>query len=118
MNWTEIIIAFIALGTALISGFGGYLINVYVKPWLAQRNLTEAAEIVVNAVEAILGRHLGEEKWELALKKMEEMGFDIDEEAVLDALRAAWQKLNTNQIAAGVKDPDYEDYDEDEAEEN
>ena len=43
----------------------------YIKPWLMQNDMMEVAKIVVNAVEAIKGRYNGEEKWALALEKME-----------------------------------------------
>ena len=76
----------------------------YVRPWLEKRDLTDAAEIVVDAVEALLGRYCGEDKWKLALEKMEARGFNIDNEVVLDALRAAWCQLDLKQLAAGEKE--------------
>ena len=75
----------------------------HVRPWLEQRDLSDAAKIVVGAVEALLGRYCGEEKWELALQKMAERGFNIDSDAVMDALRAAWKELDLQQIMAGEK---------------
>ena len=76
----------------------------YVKPWLSQRDLTDAAQIVVEAVEALLGRYCGEEKWELALEKMADRGFYTDSQQVIDALKAAWKQLDRAMIAAGEKD--------------
>ena len=76
----------------------------YVKPWLEQRDLTDAAKIVVEAVEALLGRYCGEDKWKLALEKMAERGFYTDSQQVIDALKAAWKQLDMAMIAAGEKD--------------
>ena len=70
---------------------------------IRDRDLSDAAKIVVGAVEALLGRYCGEEKWELALQKMAERGFNIDSDAVMDALRAAWKELDLQQIMAGEK---------------
>ena len=80
-----------------------YAWQKYVKPWLTQHRLAEAAEIAVDAAEAIFGRYHGEEKLQEALEQLEAAGFDITAEDVLNAVKAAWQRLNTSQIAAGEK---------------
>ena len=76
----------------------------YVRPWLEQRDLTDAAKIVVEAVEALLGRYCGEDKWKLALEKMQERGFNIDSDIVMDALRSAWKQLDIAQMESGEKE--------------
>jgi len=95
---------------ALIAGVGAALLSYawrrWAKPWLEQKQLMEVAEIVVNAVEAILGRGYGADKWILALDKMAQYGFDVESQAVEDALNAAWKKLDLSQMMAGEKKPD------------
>ena len=95
---------------ALIAGVGAALLSYvwkrWAKPWLEQKKLMEVAEIVVNAVEAILGRGYGADKWILALDKMAQYGFDVESQAVEDALNAAWKKLDLSQMMAGEKKPD------------
>lgn len=112
IDWTALVVAMIGvIGTAASALLGRVWVK-YVRPWLEKRDLTDAAEIVVDAVEALLGRYCGEEKWRLALEKMEARGFNIDNEVVLDALRAAWQQLDMAMIAAreknvyGVSEPE------------
>ena len=105
-DWTALVVAIIgAIATALSTLLARVWMR-YVKPWLEQRKLTEAAQIVVDAVEALLGRYCGAEKWKLALQKMDDRGFHTNSEQVLDALKAAWNKLDISQIEAGVKAAD------------
>ncbi len=94
IDWTALVVAAL-LGRVWVK---------YVKPWLEQRDLTDAAKIVVEAVEALLGRYCGEEKWKLALEKMADRGFYTDSQQVTDALKAAWKLLDRAMIAAGEKD--------------
>ena len=104
IDWTALVVAVIGvIGTALSALLGRVWVK-YVKPWLEQRDLTDAAKIVVEAVEALLGRYCGEEKWELALEKMADRGFYTDSQQVIDALKAAWKQLDRAMIAAGEKD--------------
>lgn len=103
IDWTPLVVAVIGvIGTALSAVIARVWVR-WVRPWLEKRNLTDAAKIVVEAVEAILGRYCGAEKWKLALEKMEARGFNIDSDVVLDALRAAWQQLNRDMIESGEK---------------
>ena len=76
----------------------------YIKPWLETNHLMEAATIAVSAAEALYGRYHGAEKLEAALAQLKEAGWDITSDEVLNAVRAAWQKMNTSQIAAGEKE--------------
>lgn len=104
IDWTALVVAMIGvIGTAL-SALLGRVWVIYVKPWLSQRDLTDAAKIVVEAVEALLGRYCGEDKWKLALEKMADRGFYTDSQQVIDALKAAWKQLDMAMIAAGEKD--------------
>ena len=104
IDWTALVVAMIGvIGTAASALLGRVWVK-YVKPWLEQRDLTDAAKIVVEAVEALLGRYYGEDKWKLALEKMAERGFYTDSQQVIDALKAAWKQLDMAMIAAGEKD--------------
>lgn len=104
IDWTALVVAVIGvIGTALSALIGRVWVN-YVRPWLSQRDLTDAAKIVVEAVEALLGRYCGEDKWKLALQKMADRGYYTDSQQVIDALKAAWKQLDMAMIAAGEKD--------------
>lgn len=104
IDWTALVVAVIGvIGTALSALIGRVWVK-YVRPWLEQRDLTDAAKIVVEAVEALLGRYCGEDKWKLALEKMRERGFNVDSNIVMDALQAAWKQLDIDQMASGEKE--------------
>lgn len=104
IDWTALVVAMIGVIGTAISALLGRVWVKYVRPWLEQRDLTDAAKIVVEAVEALLGRYCGEDKWKLALEKMQDRGFDVDSEIVMDALRSAWKQLDIDQIASGEKE--------------
>lgn len=104
IDWTALVVAVIGvIGTAASALLGRVWVK-YVKPWLEQRDLTDAAKIVVEAVEALLGRYCGEDKWKLALEKMQGRGFNVDSDIVIDALRSAWKRLDIDQMASGEKE--------------
>lgn len=104
IDWTALVVAVIGvIGTAASALIGRVWVK-YVRPWLEQRDLTDAAKIVVEAVEALLGRYCGEDKWKLALEKMQERGFNVDSDIVMDALRSAWKRLDIDQMASGEKE--------------
>jgi len=94
---------------AMVAAVCGFLWRKWLRPWLEKKDLMDEAAIVVNAVEALIGRGKGSEKWELAVAKMKEYGFNVDAAAVLDALRVAWRKMNSDQIANGEKEKPPED---------
>lgn len=89
---------------AVVLAAGGYVWRKWIHPWLERKQLADEAEIVVNAVEALMGRGNGAEKWKLAVDKIQQYGFDVNFDIVMDALRAAWRKLNTEQVQAGEKE--------------
>lgn len=89
---------------AVVLAVAGFVWRKWVRPWLMSKQLMDEAEIVVNAVEALIGRGNGAEKWAKAVEKMNAYGFNVDADIVLDALRAAWRKLNTEQLQAGEKE--------------
>lgn len=75
------------------------------------------AETVVNAIEVKYGGGEGELKRREAFKRIMKMikplvgyletrGFTLDAERVYEAIEAAWNKMNTDQIKAGVKPAD------------
>ena len=104
VDWTALVVAVIGTAAAFL---GACLRQVWiqqVRPWLEQRNLGDAARIVVDAVEALLGRYCGEDKWRMALEKMQARGFNVDEDQVVDALHAAWYQLNQAMILSGEKE--------------
>ena len=104
IDWTALVVAVIGvIGTAASALLGRVWVK-YLRPWLEQRDLTDAAKIVVEAVEALLGRYCGEDKWKLALEKMQERGFNIDSDIVMDALRSAWKRLDIAQMESGEKE--------------
>ena len=104
IDWTALVVAVIGVIGTAVSALIGRVWVKYVRPWLEQRDLTDAAKIAVEAVEALLGRYCGEDKWKLALEKMAERGFYTDSQQVIDALKAAWKQLDMAMIAAGEKD--------------
>lgn len=106
IDWTPVVERGIALVAAVVLVLITFVWRRWIQPWLKRNNLMDAAEIVVTAVEALIGRGNGEKKWALALEKMQkEYGFDINDEAVLDALRKAWKELDLSQLLAGEKWP-------------
>lgn len=89
---------------AVVLAVCGFLWRKWVRPWLEKKDLMDEAAIVVNAVEALMGRSNGAEKWKLAVEKMKAYGFNVDADAVLDALRVAWRNMNADQIMTGEKE--------------
>ena len=100
----DITFAVIVFGTALMAGMV-YLWRRQILPFLEQHALVEEARLIVNCVEAAFGRGQGKEKWEAAMAKMAEHGWNIDREEVRESLQAAWEILNISQIEAGIKEP-------------
>ena len=109
MDLTYVVVFAILLVSAVVIGLATYVWRKWVQPWIETHNLQEEACIVVDAVEALLGRFCGPEKWKLALEKMQERGWNIDADKVIDALKAAWHTLDLMQIQAGVKEPTEDD---------
>lgn len=106
MDMTYVLIFAILLIGAVLTALATCAWRKWVQPWIEEHQLEEEASIVVSAVEAILGRYQGQAKWEMALQKMQERGWNINVQEVLDALKAAWQLLDLKQIEAGVKVPE------------
>lgn len=103
VDWTQVVVSIIGALAAAMSALLARVWTRYVRPWLEKRNMIDAAKIAVEAAEAMLGRYLGEDKWKYALKRMKEMGFNIESDVVLDALKAAWKQLDLKQLASGEK---------------
>jgi len=105
-DWTGLVVWIIgAVSTALV-GLLTRAWMTHVRPWLEKKGIMDAADIVVNAVEALIGRGHGNEKLSLALAKMKERGFNVDDDIVMEAVLSAWHQLNLSQIMVGVKDVD------------
>lgn len=119
IDLTDVLIALLLLVLSIIVAFVTFVWKKWLRPWLERAGLTDLfdefigafyefgvkniAEIVVKAVEVSIGRGNGAKKWQEALDKMERWGFSIDDERVIDALKAAWLKLDLKQYEAGVK---------------
>ena len=103
IDWTALVVAVIGVIGTAVSALLGRVWVKYVRPWLEQRDLMDAAKIVVESVEALAGRYMGEEKWKMALDRMAARGFNIDSDAVIDALKAEWKRLDLDMMIAGEK---------------
>lgn len=103
IDWTDVVVAVIGVIGTAVSALLGRVWVKYVRPWLEQRDLMDAAKIVVESVEALAGRYMGEEKWKMALDRMAARGFNIDSDAVIDALKAEWKRLDLDMMIAGEK---------------
>lgn len=82
------------------------LIKNSIVPWLEDKNMLMLADAAVKYAEALLGRYNGDKKWDLALDWLQEKGWNIDNESVVAALKAAWYSLNLDQLKAGIKEPE------------
>lgn len=102
VDWTPVLTAIIAIIGVIIAK----LFDKYAVPWLKENHLLEAAKVTVAAMEAIFGRYKGAEKWTAALEDMAKKGFNIEADEVINALKAAWQMLDLEQHAAGIKQPE------------
>ncbi|MBR1684676.1 MAG: hypothetical protein IJ708_06020 [Clostridia bacterium] len=80
-----------------------YLLVRRILPLVQFHRLNEEARIVVSAVEGLLGRGSGEQKWAQALEFMAARGYKVDSEQVQESLKAAWQLLDMAQVLAGIK---------------
>lgn len=102
INWTSIVTGFIAVILTVLSR----LTVKYAVPWMKKHNLMQAAEIAVNAAEAIYGRYNGDKKLNAAIDMLKQQGFAVDNIEVIHALKAAWEQLNLNMMLAGAKEPE------------
>ena len=100
IDWTPVVTGVISV----LGGLLGYVLKVYVMPWLTERRLYGAAVTVVNAVEALMRDYGGAEKLEVALQRLADMGFKVDGEALRDAVEAAYYQMHIAQVAAGLKE--------------
>ena len=100
MDWTPIIVALIGAVAAWL----GKLALAYIKPWLEERRLLNVAAAVVNAVEVLYRDLNGKDKLQKAIERINELGLQMDEDLVRGAIEAAWLKMNSEQVVAGIKD--------------
>ena len=105
IDWTDVIVAVIGVLAAMGGIALRHVWHIYVMPWLEERHLIDDARLIVKGVEALIGRHAGEEKWRLALEKMKAAGWNVDTDQVVLALKAAWKELDLDMIEAGEKQP-------------
>lgn len=99
IDWTPLVEVIIAIAGSVLAG----IFAKYVVPWQKENRLLAAAQVAVQAAEAMYGRYNGEEKWKAALQSMTDKGFNVDSDRVYQALKAAWKKLDLEQIASGEK---------------
>lgn len=92
------------LGAALLTGFA-YLAQRYLLPWLKERRLTSVAVEMVLAAEATFGRKNGLEKLDQVLSWMNDKNLHVDNEAIKQAVLAAWKDLDLKMIELGLKLP-------------
>ena len=107
---TDIFVALIALVTAVLGVGLAWLWKKHIHPWLKNHKmeklldmLPQLAKIAATAAEVFWGRGNGDEKWNMAMSKLEEYGFVVDDQRVIDALKAAWKELDLMQLMAGEK---------------
>ena len=108
-NWGSILTSVLSyviriLGAALLTGFG-YLAQRYLLPWLKERRLTSVAIEMVLAAEAKFGSKNGAEKLDQVLSWMAEKNLHVNEEAIRQAVMAAWKDLDLKMIELGLKLP-------------
>jgi len=119
IDLTDVMIALHMMVLAIIVAFLTFVWKKLLRPWLERVGLADLvdefigafyefgvkniAEIVVKAVEASIGRGNGAQKWQEVLNKMQRWGFSVDDERVIDALKAAWLNLDLKQYESGVK---------------
>lgn len=100
IDWTPLVEVIVAIAGSVLAG----IFAKYVVPWQKENHLLAAAQVAVQAAEAMYGRYNGEEKWKAAQQSMKDNGFNIDSTKVYNALKAAWKKLDLEQIASGEKE--------------
>lgn len=100
INWTEIIIFVIGLVMSVCVS----LLTKQVIPWLKAKNLYDAAQVAVDAAEALYGRYDGEKKLKAALEALAQKGYDIESTAVINAVQAAWKNLDSVMHMSGEKE--------------
>lgn len=98
---TDIIVYIIGLISVGLS----FITCKYIVPWLKDKQLYEAAVIVVKAAEAVYGRYNGEQKFKAALDSLKNRGYDIESEKVIEAVQAAWKELDQIMYLDGEKIP-------------
>jgi hypothetical protein len=73
-------------------------------PWMKDKHLLSVATEAVRYAETQLGRYTGDQKWHMAKDMLDKLGWDVDSNAVIAALKSAWLTLDIEQIAAGIKE--------------
>ena len=106
INWTDVVVALIGVLGTILSGVVTLAWNRYIKPWLAEKRLTDAAGVVVNAIEALYREYNGKEKLELAFERLFDMGVckNLDTKRVREAIEAAYMQMHIAQVAAWMKE--------------
>lgn len=93
MNLTSVLEAVIALAVSVLT--------VFVLPWISGKITAQEREELLNWVDIAVGAAQqlyhqldGEARLNYALALLEEKGYDIDDNAILDAVEAAVLKLH------------------------
>lgn len=105
---TQIVAVVIVLIGTTLGAVLLWLANKFVMPWVKTSALGKYADEAVRFVEALLGRGGGEEKLKQTSAWVVEMlgkiHVQVNAAEIEAAILAAWQRMNLEQIAAGVKD--------------
>lgn len=108
-DWSQIMTdsvrGLVGILTSALLALASYYGNKYVAPWLKENRLTALAQELVRAAEARFGRQQGEKKLQQVFAWLRDRGVDIKDEQVIQAVMAAWQDLDLEMIAIGVKEP-------------
>lgn len=99
MDLTNIVEAVIALAVAIIT--------VFVLPWISAKTTAQEREellswvdVAVAAAQQLYHQLDGEARLNYALSLLEEQGYNVDDNAVLDAVEAAVLKLHQQMESA------------------
>lgn len=103
---TDIIVGLTGVLASAVLGLIGYYGKKYAGPWIKENRLTDLVKELVRAAEARFGRQQGERKLRQVMAWLRERGIKVDDERVVQAVLAAWQDLDLEMIAIGVKDPE------------
>ena len=106
MIWTDVAVGLMGMLGTVLSGLAALIWGRHIKPWLEERRLTEAAAVIVNAIEALYRELDGEEKLAIAFERLFDIGVckNLDAERVREAVEAAYMQMHIARVAAGMED--------------
>lgn len=109
VDWTQIVTDIMTWGVRILSGIllalFSYIGKKYMAPWVKENRLTGLVYELVRAAEARFGRNQGETKLRQVFDWLRAKGINADDDAVIQAVMAAWQDLDFEMISLGLKEP-------------